>query len=643
MAQKKKPQQHHKQVKQGSKPFRIEYLLLGVLIVLTIITYASSLKNPFMYSWDDSMHVVDNMSIKEINGENIKALFTPNTKHLYHPLTMLSFAIEYKLFELKASAYHFTNLLLHLINILLVYFFVNILTKRKEIGLFVAAIFALHPMQVEAVAWVSERKDVLYTAFFMGALIYYVKYSSEHVQKYLYIALGLFVGSLLSKPAAVTLPVVLILLDYYLKGRITKKDILTKIPFFLLSILFGIIPFFFQKSTGDIKELATTYTLVERMFLASYALCFYIIKYILPVNLSALYYLPEKTNGLFPYLYYVAPAGIAGIGFLLYKAYIKNKKEMITGFLFFVVTVSLVLQIIPIGRVITADRYSYVPFIGLSLMAGFMLVELTDKNRKIKNYVYVGFMIVILVFSYQSVQRIKIWQSGIALFTDVIEKNPEKPHAWAARAYDKLNSNDNEGAILDYDKAISLQINDAEAFNNRGNAKYNLKRYEEAMADYELSIKTKKSYPLPYYNRAQIKELLYKDYRGVIQDYTIAIHYDSTYMLAYNARGMAWYRLNELDKAMQDIDKTIALEKLYPNGWHNKGLLLFTLKKYEESLPYYDKAIQLNPNFGLAYANRAVSKFYLNKKNEACLDWNLAVQQGYTEAEAMIKIYCATL
>lgn len=637
--------QHHRKAhppKKTIKPlpgsFPYEYVMLCILVIVTFFTYRSSLDNLFMTVWDDQMHVTENHLVKASDGWHPEEFFIPNRQHLYHPLTMLSYALEYRIAGPDATVFHFTNLFLHLCNILLVFWFVLLLGRRKDIALIAAFFFALHPMQVEAVAWISGRKDVLYGFFYLLTLIAYLKFSEGGRRKYYVLSLLMFACSLLSKPTAVTLTVVLLLVDYFRGRKFTKISILEKIPFFFLAILAGLVPFLYQKSTGDITDMSISYTVADRLFFACYALGFYPLKFLAPVNLSMMYYLPVKTGGLLPLIYYLSPVVVITLGWGLYATY-RKYPGIFFGILFFVITISPMIQLIPIARVITADRYVYVSFIGLALIIGYFYKRYSGK-KVIRSLFLIAFTGYAITFIVLSVARIAVWKDGVTLFTDAVEKNPDYPHGWGARGGVKMRLHDYHGAINDYKEAIRLKITNAEAWNNCGACYYNMDRFDEAIPWFDEAINMDPSYSMAYYNRAKALEKMGEDKERALSDYDKAIRLDSTFSQAYNSRGYLRWNSADMEGALEDCERVIAIDPVQPEAWHLRGVIRFTQKRYEEALSDYDQAVRLNPDYAQALYNRGVLKYFSGNRNGACADWQAAKDKNFIGAEELLRQLC---
>lgn len=497
--------------------------MLVTIALITYLTYSGSLKNR-LTNWDDQEYVSNNKNIQELSKESIKKEFSNFHMGNYHPLTMLSYAIEYKYSELDTTTFHTTNLLIHILNSLLVFLFIYLLTKNNIISFTTSALFAIHPMHVESVAWVAERKDLLYTFFYLATLCVYLKYKSKPgILLYLGMLL-LFICSLLSKGMGVTLPIVLVLIDYFQNRKINFKNIAEKIPFFAIALAFGIIAIYAQESAKAIGELKT-YTVFERFLFVNYSIVMYIWKAIAPFNLSAFYDYPVKNNNSYPSIFYLSPIINLAIGVLCFML-ARNNRKILFGIGFFLATIFIVLQILPVGGAIIADRYTYIPYIGLFFLVGILFDRMMSLATLNRNVVYAILSSVILLFSYTSNQRCKVWGDSITLWNDVLSKETSSP----------------------------------KAFNNRGDA-YNIaKNYELAIEDLNKSIKLKYDYPDALYNRG-LSYYYLKNYDQAIADYTSAIKYNPSLAVAYFNRSGTYYALQKYQLALDDALKSDALGK----------------------------------------------------------------------------------
>ncbi|MFA6925202.1 MAG: tetratricopeptide repeat protein [Bacteroidales bacterium] len=654
------------------------YLKIFIILLLTAAVYSNSIKNDFITSWDDYPIVMDNPLIKSISAENIKTFFSTKTfvGANYHPVTVLSYAIDYHFFKLDPHKYHLMNLIFHLLNVLLVFILVYIITKRDSAAIIVSLFFGIHPMHVESVAWIAERKDVLYTLFFIISLIFYVMYIKKNKNYfYLFLSLIAFLPSLYSKPAAVCMPGVIILLDYYYSRKLNAKLIVEKIPYFILAFIFGVITMNAQKQFGAFNTLVA-YNFVDRIFMACFSLIFYIYKMLAPLGLAAMHYYPFKNNGFLPFTYYLSALVIISILFGVYK--FKNYRKLLAfGFLFYFVTIALVIQVVPVGNAIVAERYSYIPYIGLFFIVGQLYSNIEDKKLKLMKFVkfsFIGLLFIYTIFfSFSTWQRNKVWKDCVTLFVDGAKKYPLNSEAHSQVASAKMKIKDYEGVIEAATKAININKNCINALYNRGMSFYYLKKYNEAIQDYTDAIRIKPQYIEVYNNRGLARQYV-NDIKGAIEDYSKAIELKPDYMEAYINRGALKSNTGDFQGSLEDYYKGLALNPNVPEIYNNIGFSLFSLKQMKEANSYYSKAIQLNPNFMMAYFNRGNVKFYtsefrsaiddynealkidntysnsyvnlglakyrLNLKSEACNDWQKAINMGNSQGTMMYKTYC---
>jgi protein O-mannosyl-transferase len=473
-----------------------------LLIVITWAVYAGSLNNE-LTTWDDKNYLIENPAIRSLKSDSVKMMFTPGPPSgyimgNYHPLTILSYAIEYSKYGLDPKPYHVTNLVFHVFNALLVYLFVLLLARQRVVAFITAVLFAVHPMHVESVAWVAERKDVMYTFFFLASLCTYIKFIDHGRKewKYYIFTVILFLLSLLSKGMAVTLPVVLLLVDYYREGKFTWRSVLDKMPFFLVSLKFGLIAIEAQESAQAINAGVAS-DFFDRIALACYALSTYLWKAVLPIDLSCYYSYPEDVEGII----YICILIIWGLGFLVYKS-AKHTRDIVFGAAFFLVTIVLVLQILAVGGTIVSERYSYIPYIGLFFIFARWLVKMAEEKRSLRGLLYGGTLIIVLIFSYLAAQRTKVWKDSITLWTDAIEKDDQAPAAFNGRgdAYTMLKKYDL--AEKDLKRALALQERYHEAHYNLGLVYYYKGMYAEAIKEYTRAIEIKPDLAVAYFNRS---------------------------------------------------------------------------------------------------------------------------------------------
>ena len=610
------------------------FLLLSGIIVLTIIVYSGTFKNGFT-NWDDDAQVVYNSNIRSLSTDNILKIFSSKYVDMYQPIPTLTYTLEYKFSGMNPITYHTTNLLFHLLNIILVFFLLFRITKQPDISLLVTTLFAIHPMNAETISWISCRSNLLYTCFYLGSLIYYLKYqdtrhktqeirykiqdtsiktidqkkskvksqqstvNAQHAVFYS-VSLLLFILSLLSKSMAVTLPVILILSDYYYDRKINSKSIIDKIPFLLIGLAYGIITIVTQKHTESASDIMLQYSLINRFFVITYSISFYLTYFIAPIKLSALHPSPEMIQGLLPLKYYLSPILILLIAVVIYKSK-KNKKEIIFGGMFFLFTISITLTAGNLRWAEVAERYTYIPYLGLFFILA-TLFKSKSKKQKAKTLI---FTFIILIFSVFTFNRNKVWSDSLSLFNDVIEKYPNSFKAYNNRGKAKEDTGDKEGAINDYTKAIDCNNKFEQAYENRGNLKSAMGNKNGAIMDYDKIISLNPKNADAYYNR-----------------------------------GLAEFALNDYNKVMEDFNKAIEIDPGYANAFVNRGFLNYKLGKNNEAMQDYNKAIEINSQIAQAFINRGYLKYSLGDHNGGCTDWAIAGRLGEIKGYDLIRQYC---
>jgi tetratricopeptide (TPR) repeat protein len=512
-----------RQAGRGHSTARI-LVIIGAVLALAVLVYSNSVNNGFT-NWDDGTNVYENTAIRD-PGANIKTYFTKPLLAMYTPLVYISYAIDYKIGGLDPRIYHLTNLLLHLANITLVFLIVRQFTQRVEIAVIVTLLFAIHPLNAGAVAPVSLRSSLLFSCFYLAAFYSYLLYlNSGFRSRYLVYTLLFFLMSLLSKSAAVTLPVLLGLTDWYMRRRFDRRAILEKVPFFVFSVIFGILTILFREDAG---HLGSTYvfTFLERICLVTYAIAFYLVKLFLPVHLSPYYPYPDKVAGMLPLEFYLSPLALLAIAGIIIWAK-QFRRELVFGLIFFLVHVTLVLKFIPMGGEMVCDRYMYLPGIGIFLILGWAYCRVLEGRGAVRSKAGMALtalmVIAVLVFSVMSHIKIRAWKDSLTMYGDVLDKYP----------------------------------NLALAYDNRGSARAALKDYTGAIADYNRALELRPDFATVYANRAYIYQKM-GNYKKALEDDTRAIQNNPRSDMAYNNRGFHLMLMGELESAERDI--SIALE-----------------------------------------------------------------------------------
>jgi protein O-mannosyl-transferase len=450
--------------KTPAKPVRNYYVI--ILIAVTSLVYISSLSNGWT-DWDDEGYVLQDSMVKTFD---VPQIFSSYVVGNYHPVTMLVMSAEYQVFDESASGYHTMSLLLQLINCLLVFWFIDLLARKKMTAFIVALLFGIHPLHVESVSWISEQKDLLYVLFYLLALIFYLRYDDEKkkdLKKY-FVVLLFFVLSLLSKAQAVTLPVILILIDWFRTKKISFMQQLDKIPLFTIAFIAGIVAIFAQKQSSAIQDI-TAYSWAERFMFASFGIVSYLWRLFVPIKLSAYYSYPMKMNGSYPAIIYAAPFIVLAIAAFIFF-YRKKYLVLVFGSLFFFINILLVLQLLPIGGAITADRYSYLSFIGLFFIIATTVTNwwgkrnATNSTPKVLLLISGAWLAFLLITAYN---RTSVWKNSETLFTDVISKYDNVAVAYNNLGWYYLQQKKLDLAKTNFTAAMNLQPDFVNAVVNR--------------------------------------------------------------------------------------------------------------------------------------------------------------------------------
>ncbi len=582
--------------------------------------YLQSLSFDFV-NWDDDYYVINNLQVTNPTAENLGKFFTEGNTANYHPLTMLSLALNYAVGGENAFGYHLFNLILHIFNILLLYMWVRRTWPKQEfLPLFVAGVFALHPMHVESVAWISARKDVLFFCFYFLGLISYHSFCAAKKSRYLTVTLLFFILSTLSKPTAVIFPIHLLLVDYLTARKMSIKLIVEKIPFFIVSVLIGLATVSVQTKVGAVSVEA--YTVLERLQLASYALNLYLIKFVAPIHLSSFYPYPSKPFDLWVSLSPVIFLAVTGFSLWRWRSY----RGIVFGMLFFLSSLLLVVQLVSVGSTIIAERYTYLAYVGLSIAVYFVSEALFFKQKNNKRSVGMLTGLLLLGLAVASFNRVKVWENGETLWTDAIEKFPEVAGSWGGRGvYYRLEKQFSK-ALRDLNQAIKLNPNEAMFYSNRGNIYFDMGQDEYALSDYNNCIRLDSTDENAFANRGAIYGRKGK-YREALGDLNRSISLDSLFVNAYMNRGIIYGQLNQRVQAKKDFKKCVFLEPGNHAIWNALAIEHQYLGEFDSSITVLNTAIGLKAE-GVYFLNRGISFRLLGDQNSANADFDRARNLG---------------
>lgn len=657
--------------KTGLSDLQWNAIAVSGIILLVFLFLKVCTDNQFT-NWDDPGYVKDNPLIKDASWEGIKNIFALSHPVMgnYHPITILTYALDYDKANLDPERYHIVSLLFHLLATGLVYCFVWLFCRKRIVAVITAALFGLHPMHVESVAWIAGRKDVVYGSFYIASCIsylYYIRRKNDAVKWLWYAATAvLYACSLLSKPVAVVLPVTLLLIDLF-ERRLFKEEnkglaavniaaLTEKVPLLIMSLLAGYKSLQDQRVFGALNTQDVKFTGIERIGLGGYALATYLWKAVWPIKLLCFYPYPLKQNGHLPAFYYIYPiVTIALIAFVLWR-YRKNK-AVLFGVLFFLVNIVLLLQFIPVGGAIIADRYTYIPYIGLFFMLGWgiaYLLEHKDKNA-IGKAALGGAAVYILVLGYMANERCKVWYDGMSLWRDEIEIEPvrapngynnlgffyfEKFNATADQA-EKKRYRDSSYYLLS--KAIELQPSFVNPYISLGELLRSSGQFQEAKGFYYKALKldTGDMAANAYLGLSVIYSIGFMNTppantagRQFFYDSAIFCYNKTLALKPYNPEAHSNYA-NFLDMsgqkeaAIKEYGASIAQNPDKYQPYINRGRALQRAKRYEEAIKDFNKSVQLEPKLGEVFYSRGNCYAEMGNTQAAQQDFKTAQQLGY--------------
>lgn len=549
------------------------------IALVTFAVYLPSLGNGFV-NWDDPVYILDNARIRSLDLDFFKWAFVSVYISNWHPLTMISFAIDYSLWGTDPRGYHFVNIVFHALNTFLVFFLALRLVALRALdgskvpiaaAAVTAILFGLHPVHVESVSWVSERKDVLCGFFFILTILAYLRYAGAKAagRPFYYIAsLLLFALALLSKPMAVTLPVVLLILDYYPLERLDRGKpglLLEKAPFFLLAAFSAALTVWAQASS-DAFMVFESYTHTMRVFLSVKGFIFYLYKMAFPLWLSPFYPPPLKASLLDPGFIVSLILIVAITAATVVAA--KRKKVFLAVWLFYVITLLPVIGILQVGSQAAADRYAYIPGLGPFILIGVGAGLLFEKRYKAALPVVI---LLTVLLAGKTILQQAVWKTSSTLWSEAIRQYPNTYFVYHKRGIAYMRAGDYPKALEDFNQALSISPSEASTYVNRGQVYGNMNRYDESVADFDKAVWLKPDYAEAYYYRAIAKFNL-KRYPEVLEDLTAAVTLKPDYTDAYYRRGLVNLTVGAYANAMDDFKRAVSLEPDNGAAYYNLGL-----------------------------------------------------------------------
>lgn len=591
MTKRKKKQFIHRKITPAvaaqQQPERIplwHHFILPIILIICFVAFYPVLNNGFL-NWDDPQYILDNLLIRSLDWQNIHQIFTSSILKVYTPLTVFSFAIEYHFVQFKPFLYHLNNILLHLgVTGLAFYLFrkLNISLVAASIG---TLLFAIHPMHVESVAWVTERKDVLYSFFYLLSIISYLKYiDTKKITPYLFtIIFGLL--SMLSKPMALSLPLIFFLFDWIKKRPLNKTILIDKIPHFAYCAGIAWITFSAHSGEGG----GSHYTL-KSIFVAIWTFMFYLKKFFLPIDLSPFYQIKTHTAAFQGQLIL---SSLMFISLLIILWFQRRNKWLIFAFLYYTFSIFFLMRFDTTNDFhIVADRFIYLPCLGICLAFGIFAEHLIKKYPSQKIITSIGLLGIFLFLFISTFQQTKVWNNNSNFWNHIILKDENNALAYTSRADAYFLAGKFDLAKNDLDRAIELDPKDHKPYFTRGAIYAMNGKRELALNDLNQGLSMNTTTPEAYLNRANLYTEEGKS-QLAIEDFNKAIELSPTMGGAYFGRGTLYSRMGEQLKAEEDFDKALQFyNPRFSSDYFYCYLIYAKRHQWKEALSFAIKAKQ---------------------------------------------------
>jgi len=609
-------------------------MIILVLVSLILAVYWQVWKFNFI-NFDDDLYVTQNHSTQAgLSCTSVFHAFTDTGTANWHPLTMLSHALDWELFGNGAGGHHWTNLIFHILNSVMLFLLLNAMTGAIWRSALVAALFAVHPINVESVAWVAERKNVLSTFFWLLTILFYVWYVKKpDWKRYLPVLISFALG-LMSKAMLVTLPFVLLLLDYWplnrtaidtqinpevqssLKSRKVKSSflILEKIPLFILTAASIVLALYMQRAVGAVVSTDSLPIHVRVMnAIISYGL--YIKKMFLPFDLSIFYPLYNIDIGRLV----IVSFALLFVSVISVRQY-RKRPYLIIGWLWFLGTLVPVLGLVQVGVQSMADRYAYVPLIGLFIMMVWYARDLALNSKYIKLGLILISTILILGLSVVAWQRCHLWGDQVALWNDVL-KNHKVAFAYNLRGLSHAKKGQYDLALADYNAAIALDKKFAAVLNNRGILNVLRGEKMKGLDDYDRAIHLNPRFADAYYNRALL-HLESGKLAAAIDDFSTAVDIDPGNADYLNYRGVALRLEGQYERSFADFNQALKLNENFAEAYFNRGLIYLMQKQNVAAVVDFTHALRIKSDYIDARLNRGIVFASLGKYDQAVKDFS---------------------
>ena len=625
------------------------------LILLTAFAFEPVRHNDFV-NYDDNIYVTENRNVTVgLTADSIVWAFTTSDVANWHPLTWLSHQLDCQLFGLNPFWHHMTSLVFHIANTLLLFCVFNRMTKALWASAFVASAFALHPLHVESVAWIAERKDVLSMFFWMLTMAAYLRYAEKpKAGRYLLVAAALCLG-LMAKPMLVTLPFVLLLLDYWPLGRFRHQSlvesesspyksatalglIIEKIPLLIIVIISCAVTYLAQQGGGAIR-LSETFPLKLRIANAFVSYISYIAKMFYPVSLAVLY--PHSEGSLQLWQSVASLALLVVISVLIILA-ARRRGFLLVGWFWYLGTLIPVIGFVQVGVQAIADRYTYVPLVGIFIMLAWSFAGLVRKLSLPKLVIALPTGLLIIAMLICTRIQLRYWKDSFTLFKhtlDVTENNYVMHLNFGGALFQKGRFDE---AIDHFKQALKINPGFADAHRDIGFVFLKQQKTDQAITAFEQALQMKENWG-EVYNYLGLAYAQNGQFETAIEKYNHALKLEPDYAEAMKNLGIAHQRLGQTQQAVENWQKALGLEPYNPDANYNMGLFMVSVGDYEKAAAYFAAVIDEKPDWAEARYNLGAAYYQQGKFEPAIENFSeaLRLKPDYPNAHRNLALVLA--